>query len=289
MPSSPRPSASPASRSRSPAALRWTAWIHVAMAAALVSSPSRWQLWLATLFVNHAALFLAAVTPRSGILGPNLERLPTSGRHAGSPGRIALTFDDGPDPEVTPRILDILASHGATASFFLIGRRAERFPGVVRQIVSEGHAVHNHTWSHSPAFPVMPPSLVARELDRTDALLRELGAPSPRLLRAPAGVRPPWLEGLLARRGAWLTSWTRRGFDAVDRDVARIRARLLRDLSNGDILLLHDGRAARRTEPVGPLPASLEVLPGLLDELSRRGFETVGLSPAVVDEATDSL
>lgn len=233
----------------------------------------RWRAALGAIAANHGVICAATLLPQTSLLGPNVERIPPD---AGASGEVFLTFDDGPDPERTLRVLDLLDEGEATASFFCIGRRAQRHPDVVREIAERGHGVENHTWSHSHSFAFsMPPSL-ASEVDRCQEILAELSGRTPGWFRAPAGMRNPFLDPILCRRGLHLISWTRRALDALDTDPERISRRLLRGVRSGDVLLLHDGppELARHRAPV------LEVVPRLLEGLDAAGLVARVLPPA---------
>jgi peptidoglycan/xylan/chitin deacetylase (PgdA/CDA1 family) len=276
--SRPAPAPGPAAEAPAPRAWRLTplvtasAGVHLAAAAALVAAPHRWPLAAAALVGDHATLAAAGLWPSSTLLGPNLSRLsPAAARR----GEVALTFDDGPDPRVTPAVLERLERRGVHATFFCIGRRAEAHPELVAEAVRRGHRVENHSYSHPHAFAFYPPAALRREVRRAqDALLRAGGA-APCFFRAPAGLRNLLLERELAAAGLHLASWTRRGFDTVSRDPRRVAGRLLHGVAGGDVLLLHDGSAARdrRGEPV-----VLEALSRLLDELAARGLRPVPLA-----------
>jgi len=261
-PSAPRPG----TPWRTPPLLRLTAGVHAAGAAALALSPSSWPLVAAALIANHAAVCGTVMTPKSRLLGPNLSRLPPDAK-----GRVALTFDDGPDPEVTPAVLDLLAERRARATFFCIGRRAEEHPELVQEIVARGHRVENHTYRHPRAFAFYGPRSQAAEVDRAQDVLEETAGRRPQWFRAPAGFRNVWLGRILHERGLRLASWTRRGYDTVDGNPSRVARRLLSRLSSGDVALLHDGSVARAP---GGRPVVLEVLPRLLDVVAARGLST---------------
>jgi len=248
-----------------------SAGLHVVAAAALAAAPHHWRLAAAALVGNHTVLAGAGLWPRSRLLGPNLCRF--SGA-AARRGEVALTFDDGPDPRVTPAVLDCLERYGVRASFFCIGRRAEAHPELVAETVRRGHRVENHSYSHPAAFPCYPPAALRREVRRAQEALARAGGVRPRWFRAPAGFRGPLLERELAAAGLHLASWTRRGFDTVSRDPGRVAGRLLKGAAGGDVLLLHDGSAARGR---GGAPVVLAALPRLLDELARRGLRGVPL------------
>lgn len=237
---------------------------HGAVVAGLAVSPQLWPWGLGALVANHAALGVAGLVPGSRLLGPVITRLPPPVRD-----EVSLTFDDGPDPEVTPRVLELLARAGARASFFVVGERAARHPDLVRDIVSGGHRVENHTWSHPSGFALLGPRAQARELDRAQSTLTEITGRAPAYLRPPAGLRNLLLDPLLAARRLHLAAWTRRGLDKADGNPRRVAARLTRRLAAGDILLLHDGRPATTADGD---PVILDVLPDLLAALERRGL-----------------
>jgi peptidoglycan/xylan/chitin deacetylase (PgdA/CDA1 family) len=245
--------------------------LHVAGLAALAAAPRRWP-WIAgAILADHVAIAANGLWPQSTWLGPNLARLPAAAAHR---GEVALTFDDGPDPVVTPRVLDRLAERGARATFFLVGRRAAAHPDLTAEIVRRGHRVENHTWSHPNSFALYPWRALAREVRQAQEVLADLpGTSAPRLFRAPAGFRNPLLDPVLAAAGLTLASWTRRGFDTVDRRAERVAGRLLSGLAPGDVLLLHDGPTVARMP--GGMPVVLEALPRVLDGIADRGFTPV--------------
>lgn len=263
-----------------PASLRVSVGLHLTAAAAGLAVPSAWPWLLCGVAANHAVLGVAGMLPRTALLGPNLSRLPPTGRP-----EIALSFDDGPDPEITPRVLDLLDRHGARASFFCIGAAARTWPGLVREIAARGHAVGNHTDSHPRHFAAMAPAAMGRQIDRAQATLAGLAGALPRFFRAPMGLRSPLLQPLLATRGLSLVSWTRRALDGVPGDpraaAARLRAGGLRA---GDLLLLHDGRPGRGPDDQALV---LSVLPSLLAELAARGLRSVTLDQALVRSGPD--
>jgi len=224
------------------------------------------------LVANHVALAAVSLWPRSQALGPNLLRLP---RKAAGKGKIALTFDDGPDPRITPRVLDLLDDAGMKATFFVIGRHVRACPEIAAEIARRGHRVENHTDTHPHLFACYPAALLRREVERAQRAIETATGRRPRLFRAPAGLRNPLLEWVLHRSGLRLVAWTRRGFDAVDQNPAAIARRLLDGVAPGDILLLHDGRASG--EPGGN-PVVLEALPRVLDALAARGLRSIPIS-----------
>ncbi len=254
-----------------------TAALHVVAVPFLVLVPSQWPAVLAALAGSHLGVGAGVLLPRSRLLGPNLTRLPAGTR------RVALTFDDGPDPEITPAVLDLLEAHGARASFFCVARRAEEHPELAREIHERGHQVENHSYRHSHAFAFLGPAGLRMEIVRAQSTLERVVGRRPALFRAPAGIRSVWLDAVLTRLGLRLVSWTRRGFDTVSHDAPRIAGRLTRRLADGDIVLLHDGAPARDARGRSVV---LSVLPRLLQELEAKGLGTIPVHEALRSSRT---
>ena len=266
------------------APLRWTprplivlsALFHCAALLALALEPQHWRAVVLALVGNHLLLGLIGLWPTSRLIDSNLVRLPAA---AARRGEVSLTFDDGPDPKVTPQVLDLLDQHGAKASFFFVATRAAAHPELVREVVRRGHSVENHSYNHTHTFAARGWGATRRDIERSQALLTGLSGRPPRFFRAPAGLRNPLLDPLLARAGLRYASWTRRGYDAVRGDAAGVLRRLSRNLAAGDVLLLHDGYGARTAQGQ---PVVLAVLPPLLSELAGSGLNSVPL-PAACD------
>lgn len=262
----------PGARPWRPAPAIWlTLLLHALSVAVLVFEPSLWRKVLAALIANHLLLSAAVLWPRGRVLGPNLVRLPPA---ACARNEVSLNFDDGPDPQVTPRVLDLLDRHQARASFFCIGEKAAAYPEIVMEIVRRGHSVENHSQRHSIAFACFGPTSLRREVDAAQAAIACITGRTPGFFRAPAGFRSPLLDPVMAACGLRYVSWTRRGFDTVHSDAGAVLRRLTRGLSAGDILLLHDGASARMRDGE---PVVLAVLPALLDRLVERGLKPVTL------------
>ena len=250
--------------------------LHGAAALGAAAVPGSWPWALGALAVNHAALTVAGLLPRSSWLGPNWVSLPAA---SAARREVALTIDDGPDPEVTPRVLDLLDEAGVRATFFCIGWRARQSPALCREIVARGHAVENHGDSHSHAFSLFGPQRMRTDIAAAQATLADITGQAPRFFRATAGLRNPMLEPVLAEFDLQLAAWTRRPFDTVNADPVLVLERLTRDLGPGDILLMHDGHAART--PSGE-PVILSTLPRLLQRLKQEGLQPVTLQAAAV-------
>ena len=252
---------------------------HGAALAGGVVAPQLWPWWLGLVAGNQVLLTGAGLLPRSRWLGPNHTRLPLAAQQA---GHIALTFDDGPDPAVTPQVLDVLARHGVCATFFCIGERVQRFPDLARAIVQAGHRIENHTQTHPNHFAAMGPARMRAQIQAAQEAIEATVGRAPRFFRAVAGLRNPWLDPILARQGLRLAAWTRRGYDTRSPDADVVLSRLTRHIAAGDVLLLHDGHAART--PDGQ-PVVLAVLPRLLALLQARGLRSVALADAVGEGA----
>ncbi|HLL54749.1 MAG TPA: polysaccharide deacetylase family protein [Myxococcaceae bacterium] len=152
---------------------------------------------------------------------------------------VVLTVDDGPHPERTPRLLDVLAARNATAVFFLLGENAKRHPGLVRRIAQAGHEIGNHSWSH-PWMLTLGRRRIARELDRCQDILAELTGTVPRLARPPYGQRDYRYNQLARERGLTPVLWSRNLRDYWG-SGPEVLVRRLRRAKAGDIVLLHDG------------------------------------------------
>jgi peptidoglycan-N-acetylglucosamine deacetylase len=253
-------------RWRPPPAIALSIALHAGGAISLLVQPETWPWVLIALAANQAVLVGAVFFPRGHLLGPNLHRLPSA---AVARGEVCLTFDDGPNPEVTPGILEMLDRYQAKASFFCVGERAQAHPELVLEISRRGHSVENHSYRHSSAFALLGISRLRREIESAQAAVTAITGRRPAFFRAPAGFRSPLLDFVLAMAGLRYVSWTRRGFDAISTDPQRVLARLTLGLAAGDVLLLHDSA-----------PVSLVVLPGLLDALAARGLRSVSLPGA---------
>ncbi|HEY8904431.1 MAG TPA: polysaccharide deacetylase family protein, partial [Rhodoferax sp.] len=240
--------------------------LHVAALGLLLISPHEWRWAVALVLISQLMLMAVSLWPRSTCLGANLVRLPTA---AIQRAEVAITIDDGPDPEVTPRVLAILAQQGAQATFFCIGERAAAHPELCRRMLAAGHGIENHGARHPTLCALSGPAGWRREIGDGQHILQRITGQTPRFYRAVAGLRNPFLAPVLHALGLQLATWTRRGFDTRERDPEKVLRRLTQGLSAGDILLLHDGHAAHTPSGEALIVA---VLPRLLDAVQARGL-----------------
>ncbi len=205
--------------------------------------------------------------PGSRTFAPGLQRA------AGSTPRVALTFDDGPHPEDTPAILEILAEAGIRGTFFFVGKKARAHPDLVRRAALAGHEVENHTDTHPWWFSLAGPGRVRREIHEAGRTLEDLAGRPVRFFRPPAGHKSLFLGEALRGTGLEVVTWSVRPFDTLDRSPERIRRIVLDAARPGGIILLHEGGSRNPGEPSRTVAA----LPLILAGLKERGLEPVSL------------
>ena len=187
---------------------------------------------------------------------------------------VAFTFDDGPDPARTPELLDVLGAHGARATFFLVGERAERHPDVVARIVREGHEIGTHGWRLAPPL-LIGATTTGAELDRTAAVLDAFGPV--RWYRPGTGLYTTAIREAAEARGYRLALGSVYPNDPYVWSARRQARHVLREVRPGDVVILHDALGWRTRAP--------DVMRRVLPELERRGYRFVTLSELVAAEA----
>lgn len=198
----------------------------------------------------------------STVFGPVLTHLP------GDQPVVSITFDDGPNPRATPRILDVLRREGVSATFFVLGRHAERWPELVRRMADDGHQLGNHGYWHQKLHR-RGPGYVRDDLTRgTEAIERASGR-RPRHFRAPHGFRSPWVTSIASSLGQRTVGWSLGVWDSARPGAGEIVRRTLDGIRAGSILLLHDGDGY---DADGDRMQTAEALPLILDGLRDRGF-----------------
>ena len=199
----------------------------------------------------------------SWIFGAPLHRLP------GEDDVVSLTFDDGPNPEATPEILDVLRRADVPATFFILGRHADRWPSLVRRVADEGHQLGNHGYWHRKLHR-RGPAYVRDDLTRgTDAIAAASGGTSPRHFRAPHGFRSPWVTPIARSLGQRTVGWSLGVWDSARPGADEIVRRSIAGMHAGSILLLHDGDGY---DAEGDRRQTAEALPVIIDGLRARGF-----------------
>jgi peptidoglycan-N-acetylglucosamine deacetylase len=231
------------------------------------------------LLLGGAALAIAQGSPGLTALAP-VRRLFPSLAGAGRPDHVALTFDDGPDPRFTPRLLAMLDARWVHATFFLLGPMVQAAPGLAGEIASAGHEIAVHGWEHRYAT-VRGPGALHDDLARAcDTIAAATGA-VPRLYRPPYGVLSAGALIAARRLGLRPILWTSWGREWVlGATPGSVQATLNRTLDGGATVLLHDSEAAA---PAGTATAALDALPWLLDECGRRGLRAGPLAGHLAD------
>lgn len=234
-------------------------------AAALALPSVRWPV-LAAWATVHTVAACELLWPGSRMLAPNVTRLPRA------EDGVALTFDDGPAPDETPRLIDELAEAGAPAAFFVIGRRARAHPDLVKRIAAAGHTIGNHSFTHPKSWSVLGRRRLEAEVADTQALIADLTGEEPTWLRPPMGHKNFHLAEVLERHGLRQLTWSLRSYDTLLRDPRRLLQRILPRVRGGDIILVHEGIAG----PAGVGVAALAIGP-LLAALRERGLAMANL------------
>jgi peptidoglycan-N-acetylglucosamine deacetylase len=194
------------------------------------------------------------------------------------PEEIALTFDDGPNPQCTPRLLDILGIHRIKAAFFVVGKFAEAHPALVRRMMTEGHVIGNHTWSH-PNLAKIPIPQVREELERTNRLLEQITGTAIRVFRPPYGACNARVLNWARTLGMLPVFWNAITVDWEDRPASQIVEGLVEQIRRNQrrrratYLVLHDGRA---DDPQANCSRSVDAAAQLIGRL-QEGYRFVSI------------
>jgi peptidoglycan-N-acetylglucosamine deacetylase len=187
---------------------------------------------------------------------------------------VALTFDDGPLKGKTDKILDILKAHNVKAAFFCIGYRVKKNPELLQRIHDEGHVIGNHSYWHSRSFDLQSSKSIAEELQSTDAIVSSTLGLRPRFFRPPYGVTNPNIAKAVRKGGYTTIGWSVRSFDTMFRKAPKLLKRVSRQTKPGSVILLHDYRNV-----------TIEMLPMLLEDLSKRGLKIVRVDELLNEKA----
>jgi peptidoglycan-N-acetylglucosamine deacetylase len=220
--------------------------------------------------------------PTLQVFAPAIVRGPAEGQ------RIALTFDDGPASVFTEQILDSLRARKVKATFFVCGKNVERYPNIVCRIRAEGHALGNHTYSHSFLY-FRSRRFMADEIDRTQEVLQKVTGERPSVFRPPYGARWLGLVSVLRRRGLRLVNWSDTGYDwKCGTDEDEIVRQTLKKLKPGSIILLHDGLETRSARPIDQ-SRTVRALPAIIDAASEAGLVFVTVNDLLDEDLKESI
>jgi peptidoglycan-N-acetylglucosamine deacetylase len=219
---------------------------------------------------NRSPLALLATLSLALILGAIVVVLlqggPARAQQLGSTSQpaariVRLTFDDGPVRTNTPRVLKVLSNYRVKATFFVIGQRARRHPGLVKREYREGHSVQNHTYTH-PDLTTLGNARIRRELRATNRAIRAAGVPRPYRFRPPQGHTNARVRGVGASLGLIQTLWNVDPHDWANPPASMICRRVVTNVRPGSIVLLHDGTGAN----------TVEALPCIIKRLRAQGY-----------------
>jgi peptidoglycan/xylan/chitin deacetylase (PgdA/CDA1 family) len=206
--------------------------------------------------------YATAFASRSPLFRPFMHRGPGQRR------TVALTFDDGPNEPYTSQLLDLLAAHGVQATFFQVGRNAERFPDVTRRVVADGHLLGNHSYSHTFSRYLTSPRQQS-EIRRAQDVLTEISGQAPTLYRPPWLCHWPWVLRSIRAAGLTVVSGTfAHPFEILQPSGTAIAARAARITRPGSILIFHDGREAQG----GYRGQTVAAIAPLIQELQASGY-----------------
>lgn len=196
---------------------------------------------------------------------------------------VALTFDDGPSPEHTPKILDLLDKARVKATFFVIGKKALAHPEIVKEIAARGHAVGVHGHVHDRFLSLRTPARVSDDIEHCIAAVEKITGKRPVFYRPPVGLTSPRIARALDWFDVTVVGWSVRALDGVrSAKPEKVAARVVRGLDDGAIVLLHD--AAERDDHA---PASVEALPRILEAMARKDLPGVRLDAWIGGDAPE--
>lgn len=191
------------------------------------------RLAIIPLAVFIIACFSAPFFPKLSFFGPIVSK-GKSGKNG-----VALTFDDGPDPNTTPKLLNLLSKTNTKVTFFVTGEKADAYPDLIQRIISEGHLIGNHTYTHDTLIMLKPSSRLRNEIAMTQKTLMKQGV-IPLAFRPPVGITNPTLFHILETKGLYCVNYNRRARDAGNRRINHLSNKILKHIKSNDIVLLHD-------------------------------------------------
>jgi peptidoglycan/xylan/chitin deacetylase (PgdA/CDA1 family) len=245
-----------------------TGFAAIGLSAVLFPFSATWAALPLVIFVLLCAA--ASFSPRSSFFLPVISR-----GHTGQKA-VALTFDDGPDPLTTPQLLNVLTRHGMKATFFVSGQSAERYPEWIELILSRGHLVGNHSYSHSPCLMLCRFEKLFLEIATAQDIFKKLGI-FPFAFRPPVGLTNPKLGLVLSQLGMICVNFSCRAYDRGNRQIQGMAGKILRKVRPDDIILLHDVRPSK----IDDIPYWLHEVESILSGLTGEGFSVLPLNELV--------
>jgi len=241
---------------------RFLASLLPALAVLALLAIGHWGWALVVFWTTFLVISYGSILPSSRLFGPHVSELSS---HQAQKNQVWITLDDGPDPQTTPALLDVLDRYQSKAGFFLIGDKARRYPELVQEIAKRGHLIGNHSQTHPAAnFWILRPNRMWAEVAGCQQTLSSILGFAPVWFRPPVGHHNLFLSVPLRALGLTMAIWNCRGFDGVEKNPQRILKRIARSLKPGSIILLHDGTST-----------CVEVLEGTLKLLSAHGLQAV--------------
>jgi len=226
------------------------------------SIPSFWFL-----IIIYIVLFGAIVSLGSYFIGFNFFI------HSEKKGNgVVFTFDDGPNPEFTPQILDVLSKFNVKATFFVIGKEAEKYSDLLKRIESEGHIVGNHSYSHSNFMPFFSAKKLQKDFEKSRNIIDGIIGKKPNYIRPPFGATSPRYTKMLRRVNFVSIGWSFRSYDTTEKDADSLVSKTLTAIEkdNKAILLFHD-----------TMEVTVKALPKILEKLKSNGIEIASLSASI--------
>ena len=200
--------------------------------------------------------------------------MPVKFRGDAASNKIAITFDDGPIPVMTEKILDILSEHKVPAAFFCIGNRVNDYPAITRRIHESGHIIGNHSYWHGAMFDLQSAEKIRRELIDTDYAIKKAIDKKPAFFRPPYGVTNPMVAKAVEAGGYKTVGWTVRSFDTMTKSGSVLLERVTRSLKGGDVVLFHDYSTA-----------TIEILPAFFEHVTKLGLKIVRVDELLREKA----
>lgn len=180
---------------------------------------------------------------------------------------IAITFDDGPNPEFTPKTLELLQKYNAKATFFCIGKNVEKHPEIIQKIIAEGHQIGNHSYAHSNNYGFLSTKKIIADITKAQECIKKITETENQLFRPPFGVSNPNIAKAIKKIHLQPIGWSIRSYDTIAKEPKKVFKKIISKLKKGDIILLHDTSTL-----------SISVLEQLLRWLQENSIESVSIN-----------